>query len=57
VATTLGYYVKPNGPNVVATMGKLEQETAVQIPRDFDGTAKWLLAQRPESVNYLPDWG
>jgi integrase len=51
VATTLGYYVKPNGPDVVAAMGKLEQETAVQILRDCNGTVKLASGANPESVN------
>ena len=51
VATTLGYYVKPNGPDVVAAMGKLEQETAVQFLRDSDGTVKSGSGATPESVN------
>jgi hypothetical protein len=53
VATTLGYYVKPDGRERGCSDGKLEQETAVQILRDCDGTAKPASGANPR-IRKLP---
>ena len=51
VATTLAYYVKPSSPDVVAAMGKFEQEIAAQPFRDCDGTVKQGSGATPEFLN------
>jgi len=58
VATTLAYYIKPSGPDVVAAMASFEQSVgeqtaahAVQPVQDCDGTVKKGSDATPESVN------
>jgi hypothetical protein len=55
VATTLGFYVKPSGPDVIAAMGKFEQsldeQSAAHAVQDCYGTAKTGSGATPESVN------
>ena len=58
VATTLGYYVKLNGPDGVAAMEKFEQRVdeqtaahAAQLVQDCDGTLKTGTGATCDSVN------
>lgn len=51
MSTTSTYYIKTTNSDVVAGMGKLEQETAVQFLQDCDGTVKLASGAIPESVN------
>jgi integrase len=55
VATTLAYYIKPSGPDVVAAMASFEQrvhkETAAHAARDCFGTVKTGSGTTPGSVN------
>jgi integrase len=55
VNTTLGFYVKPSGPDVVAAMGKfeksLDEQTAAHAAQDCYGTVKPGSGATPESVN------
>jgi integrase len=51
VNVTLGYYVKPQTPDVIAAMGKFEAEIAAHNFRDSDGTVNQASGATPKSVN------
>jgi hypothetical protein len=52
VNTTLGFYIKPSGPDVVAAMGKFEQsldeQTAAHAVQDCYRTVRTVSAQHPD---------
>jgi integrase len=51
VNVTLGYYVKPQTPDVIAAMDKFEAEIAAHNFRDSSGTVNQTLGTMPKSVN------
>jgi integrase len=51
VNVTLGYYIKPQTPDVVAAMGKFEAEIAAHDFRDTNRTLNRTPGATPESVN------
>jgi hypothetical protein len=52
VATTLGFYIKPSGPDVVAAMASFEQsvdeQTAAHAVQECYRTVKPVRAQHPD---------
>jgi hypothetical protein len=51
VSVTLGYYVKPQTPDVIAAMDKFEAEIAAHNFGDSNGTVNPPLGSMPKSVN------
>jgi integrase len=51
VNVTLGYYVKPQAPDVIAAMDKFEAEIAAHNVRDSNGTVNPTLGTMLKSVN------
>jgi len=51
VNVTLGYYIKPQAPDVIAAMDKFEAEMAAHDFRDGNGTANPTPGTTPKSVN------
>ena len=51
VNVTLGYYIKPQSTDVIATMEKFEAEMAAQSLRDTNGTPNLPSGAMPKSVN------
>jgi len=51
VSVTLEYYVKSASADVMAAMGKFEEELAIQTVRDSDRTPKPETGTTLESVN------
>ena len=51
VNVTLGYYVKPQTPDVIAATDKFEAEITAHNLRDTKGTPNPTLGTMPKSVN------
>ena len=51
VNVTLGYYIKPQKSDVIAAMGKFEQQMAAHSFRDSNGTVNQASGAMPKSLN------